>query len=161
MIEITAEQAEFFWAKVDIKSPRECWNWTAAKKPKGYGNVRINKSYLLAHRVAWELANFPIPDGFMVCHSCDNPSCCNPGHLFLGSARSNFTDMVKKGRDQLRKNKAIGERNVNSKLNAEKVAEIRENYASGEATQYQLANTYGVSQPTIGCIVRRQTWRHI
>lgn len=158
---ITKEQAGFFWAKVDVKTQGECWEWTAAKKPKGYGNVRINKKYLLAHRVAWELANFPIPDGFMVCHSCDNPSCCNPGHLFLGNARSNFTDMVRKGRAELRKNKAIGERNVNSKLNSDQVSEIRDMYSSGKNTQCQLAQKYGVSQPTIGCIIRRQTWRHV
>jgi len=89
---------KLFWDKVDIKPRRaECWEWRGAKKPTGYGNVRINKKCKLAHRVAWEIASFEIPEGMIVCHVCDNPSCCNPSHLMLGTISSNAIDMVKKG----------------------------------------------------------------
>lgn len=150
-----------FLAKVAVGNPSECWEWQGARKPKGYGNVRISGRYMLSHRVAWELAFFPIPDGMVVCHACDNPACCNPAHLMLGRPQANFTDMMTKGRAKLRQNKAVGERNHNSKLDAEKVRAIRAAYQSREADQYQLADAYGVSQSAIGAIVRNETWRHV
>lgn len=150
-----------FWAKVIIGGNDQCWPWTGAKTKKGYGNVRVNKVYWKAHRLAWTLSHFPIPDGYMVCHVCDNPSCCNPGHLFLGNARANFTDMINKRRAKFRDNKAIGERNFNSKLTEDAVLAIRAAYAQKEANQYELAEKYGISQPAVGAIVRRETWRHI
>jgi hypothetical protein len=159
--EFPKESVGAFWAKVDVKGASECWPWTGAKTQKGYGNVRLLNVYWKSHRLAWTLVNFAIPDGFMVCHVCDNPSCCNPGHLVLGSARANFTDMVQKNRGEFRKNKAIGGRNTNSKLSDALVIELRSSYAAGEANQYQLAEKYGVTQPCIGAIVRRETWRHI
>lgn len=161
MAQVSAESEAAFWAKIQIKGPAECWLWDGAKTPKGYGNVRINKTDMKAHRVAWELVNFPIPEGFMVCHACDTPSCCNPGHLLLGSARANFTDMVQKRRGRFRDNKAIGTRNANAKLTASKVAEIRAMYHNREANQYELADQFGVSQAAIGAIVRNKTWRHV
>ena len=150
-----------FWAKVDVREPADCWPWTGAKTPKGYGNARIDGKYWKAHRLAWTLANFAIPEGFMVCHACDNPSCCNPGHLMLGNARANFTDMVIKRRAEFRKNKAVGERNTNAKLTARQVVEIRELYQTKKANQYELADRYGLSQSAVGSIVRRQTWSHV
>ena len=112
-----------FWAKVDVRGNGECWPWTGAKTPKGYGNLRVNRNDWKAHRFAWHISNFQVPRGFMVCHACDSPPCCNPGHLLLGTARSNFTDMVRKARGQFRKNKAVGTRNVNAKLDDAAVRE--------------------------------------
>ena len=155
-------QVSAFWSKVDIsKSKRECWNWTAAKKPKGYGNVRVNKKYLISHRVAFELCNGKIPDGYIVCHICDNPSCCNPGHLMLGTAKSNAADMLIKNRQKSKEYAAKGSVNGMSKLIEKDVLEIRERYEKEDVNQYQLAEDYGVSQPAIGSILRRKTWRHI
>lgn len=158
-IQISAEQQEFFWSKVKKGSASQCWNWQGAKKPKGYGNVRINGKYLLAHRVSWELANFPIPEGFFVCHACDNPSCCNPSHLLLGNARANFTDMVMKGRQEFSKNKAIGMRNFNAKLTWDQVCQIRQSHSAGGVTAKKLAEVYGVSPPTILSIIHLKTRR--
>lgn len=153
----------FFWSKVDIReSVIECWNWQGAKKPSGYGNVRINGEYKLTHRVAFELASgVKIPAGLQVCHRCDNPSCCNPSHLMLGTNAANFCDMLLKNRQQFSKNKAIGVRNTNAKLTDSSIAEIRRAYAAKEMNQYELAAAYGVSQPCIGAIVRNETWRHV
>ena len=136
-----------FWSKVDIKNnTKECWEWTGAKKPSGYGNVRINKKYLLSHRVAFELTNGAIPKGYMVCHICDNPSCCNPNHLMLGTVKSNAADMLIKNRQKKPESAAKGENNGNSKLNEKQILEIRDLYAKGVLNQYELAKNYGVSQ---------------
>ena len=155
-------QVSAFWSKVSISgNKRDCWEWRGARKKAGYGNLRVNKEYKLAHRVAFELANGPIPEGYFVCHVCDNPPCCNPGHLMLGTSRSNAVDMLIKNRQKKPESAARGIVNGNSKLNEADVLEIRRAYASREMTQYQLAEVFGVTQPAIGSIVRNETWRHL
>lgn len=74
-LNLNTNQIASFWNKVDIKNDTECWEWIGAKKPKGYGNCRINKKYYLAHRVSFWIANGDFPNRFIVCHSCDNPKC--------------------------------------------------------------------------------------
>jgi len=155
-------QIKSFWSKVDMLSDvKSCWKWRGAKKPSGYGNVRINGKYLLAHRVAFQLAVGEIPSGFIVCHICDEPGCCNPNHLMLGTVKSNAADMVLKNRQKKPEYAAKGETNGNSKLTEKEVKEIRKLYEFGVLNQYELAKNYGVTQPAIGCIVRKKTWRHI
>lgn len=162
IMDISKDQIESFWSKVDIGSnPKDCWNWTGAKKPAGYGNVRVNKKYLLSHRVAFEIVNGEFPSKFKVCHICDNPSCCNPNHLMLGTTKSNAADMLIKGREKNRMIASRGEVNGNSKLTAKKVKAIREAYKNREMNQGQLASKYGVTQAAIGYIVRNKTWRHV
>lgn len=156
-------QISAFWSKVDIKgNKKECWEWKGARKPKGYGNVCVDKKTLMAHRVSFELANnMVIPNGLMVCHSCDNPPCCNPSHLMLGTTSSNAIDMLIKGRQKKPESAARGSTNGNSKLTENDVLNIREKYENKELNQYQLADIYNVTQPTIGFIVRKETWRHV
>lgn len=86
------------WAKVRQGDPDECWPWQAALSSTGYGVAGWNGSSTSAHRAIWMLTYGEIPPGLMVCHACDNPPCCNPSHLFLGTQRENMQDAQRKGR---------------------------------------------------------------
>lgn len=155
-------QTECFWSKVDVrKNKKDCWNWLGAKKPSGYGNVRVDKVYRIAHRVAFEICNGEIPSGYIVCHICDNPSCCNPNHLMLGTTKSNAADMLIKNRQKTALRASRGVNNGMSKLKDEDIIYIRQLYEMKEKNQYELALMFGVSQPAIGAIVRNETWRHV
>lgn len=76
----------------------DCREWPGRKGRNGYGLLTLRGGTLYAHRVVWELVNGPIPEGMEVCHTCDNPPCCNPAHLFLGTHQDNMLDMAQKGR---------------------------------------------------------------
>lgn len=86
-----------FWSKVN-KTEGGCWEWTGSLQTQGYGNIEIKGKRLLPHRIAYVLHKGEIPQGLSVCHHCDNPKCCNPEHLFLGTAADNMNDASQKGR---------------------------------------------------------------
>lgn len=96
---------ERFWSKVEKGGPNDCWPWQGTKNRLGYGTIdlRLTEGKLvMAHRVSWGLANSTNPPNEMfVCHSCDNPGCVNPAHLWLGTPRDNMRDMIAKGRQRL------------------------------------------------------------
>jgi len=148
-------QKKRFWAKVDISG--DCWLWKAWRKPSGYGQFRFNGINMHAHRVAWMLTNGNIPEGMCVLHRCDNPPCCNPDHLRLGTQQENIADRDSKGR-----HKALrGEEQGSSKLNDDSIREIRTLYATGLLSQKDLADGFGVSQATVSSIVLRKSWGHV
>jgi hypothetical protein len=153
---MTRSAAERFWSKVDRSG--DCWVWTAVRV-HGYGRFTINGQArsVLAHRVAWKLSQGPIPEGLHVCHRCDNPPCCNPAHLFLGTDADNLRDCRNKGRSRPRR----GEQHRDAKLTEQIVQEIRRRYAVERVTHRVLAAAYRVSHRSIGYLINRQTWAHV
>lgn len=90
---------EIFWARVDQSGgDQACWPYMGARRAAGYGRLRVRRKHELAHRIAYQLRHGPLDDQLMVCHSCDNPPCCNPAHLFAGTHQQNVDDKVAKGR---------------------------------------------------------------
>ena len=144
-----------FWSKVDISDPDDCWAWTASTTSDGYGCIRINCRLHNSHRVAWELENGPIPNGIHILHHCDNPACCNPSHLLLGTHSDNMKDMANKGRAGNR-----GSRNKIARLTEQDILTIRE-MVNGGTKQKDIAKEYSVHVMTISDIIRGATWTHV
>ena len=151
---------ERFWAKV--RKSDGCWDW-AASLTKGYGQFWLDGKQVKAHRVAWflEHGEWP-PADKLVCHSCDNPKCVNPAHLFLGSALDNNRDMIKKARNRTAEPTKLshpGENNPSARLTWPLVEEIRAKHRTGQYTNYALAAEYGVCQQSINNVVNFRTWQ--
>jgi len=135
-----------------------CWETRLAKTPLGYGRLysaggRANRRHLLAHRVVAARMIRPAGSDELVCHSCDNPPCINPDHLFIGSNDDNLDDMRSKDRD------THGEASLLAKLTDVQVAAIRSIYREGRTTQRELALQFDVSQSQISRIVNRKSRR--
>jgi hypothetical protein len=148
-----------FWEKLEVGGPDECWEWQGCLTGAGYGQIRDGGKALYAHRISWELSNGKIPDGLCVCHKCDNPKCCNPGHLFLGTTKDNTRDMLRKGRGSPPP-LHIGEGNPNHKLTKKDVEEIREKRSLG-ITTYALGKEYGVTAANISQVAKNHTWKEV
>lgn len=146
-----------FWKFVDKKSDNECWNWTNKRtNGRGYGRTYTGYAkWMYAHRASWLINKGPIPDGLFVCHKCDNPSCCNPNHLWLGTNADNQKDKFAKGRDwQSRHPEKLcrGENHPRCKLTDEQVLEIRQTYKPWMGGK--LARKFRCSPSTIHLIVK-------
>lgn len=140
------------------------WLWTGAttKRPNGdYGVLLLRqgkRGNILAHRAAWTLYRGSIPNDTNVLHKCDLPRCVNPEHLFLGSQKDNMNDCKNKGR-MVPPPIHRGESHHKAKLSAQLAESIRTDYANNpDETQRSLAGKYGVSQPVIGKVLRRESW---
>lgn len=142
-----------FWPKVDVRSADECWPWKPdqAQRPHGYGQFKVNGQMMSANRVALALVLGELREQAL--HTCDNPPCCNPAHLFEGTQIENILDMHAKERQAL----SNGESNGRHKLTWPEVREIRTRLSRGEQ-QRKLATEYGVSKSTIGFISTGETW---
>lgn len=152
---------ERFWEKVDRRGADECWEWKAYRNRKGYGKfgvgrLGVDRRVVLTHRLAFELAGGVIGPDLCVCHTCDNPACVNPSHLFTASISENDADMVRKGRHVVPY--VRGEKHGMAKLTETQVREIRTRYERGSVTYKSLAREYGVTREHIGVIIRRERW---
>jgi len=139
------------WSRLDPATG--CIIWRKITLKSGYGRLSVGNKARRAHRVAWEVANGPIPAGMLVCHRCDVKACINLGHLFLGTPRDNMVDMVAKGR----KPTARGERSNLAKLTE---AEVRSILAA-QGTQQAIADAHGVSRPLVSMIKSKKVWTHL
>lgn len=137
-------------------SPAGCWEWAGVRSDRGYGKLGSpGGKQIRAHRWVWELLFGPIPDGMNVLHRCDNPPCCRPDHLFLGSHLDNAQDRDRKGRDR----HITGENHPRARLSQLQAIEIRGKYSLGTYRQSDLALEYGVTQTTISHIVRGHRYK--
>ena len=137
-----------------LKKGQGCWEWTQGKDRKGYGVFYANGISYKAHRVSYSISTGD-PTGQLVCHTCDNPSCVNPEHLFLGSIQDNNRDRHRKGRS--RNKPTPGEAHHGAKLTEIQVQEIR----TLKTPLKTLASLYKVSEAQISRIRNYKTWVHI
>lgn len=147
--------ADRFWNKVNINNDDDCWPWIASKDAKGYGFFKLDGKMVHAHRMALVLEGEKVPDKLLVCHKCDNPPCCNPRHLFIGTHKDNTQDSVRKGRWP------IGEKHHNSKLTEKDIIKIRKLHSKENLSMYRIAKMFNVSNVLIGLIIKRKIWRHV
>lgn len=152
---VRASTAEFVGSRIDRSAgPEACWPWVSHRNEKGYGVLksrvrRDSTGSHMAHRISYEIANGPIPDGLMILHRCDNPPCCNPNHLYAGTAAENTADMISKDRGVA----PAGLANGKAKISDEQVREIHALRASGLLLR-EIATRMGVSDHHIGQIIR-------
>lgn len=146
-----------FWPKV-IVMQEGCWGWDASKHKHGYGKIGVGghgMGWVCAHVVSWLIHFGPIPDGLWVLHKCDNPECCRPDHLFLGTPQDNSRDSVRKGR-WVNSPEGVGVR----KFSKQEILKIRLRIKGGESYT-SIAKSIGVSEPTIRNIGKRVTYPEI
>jgi len=147
-------RTERFWSFVEIGKENDCWIWTGGKRRGGYGAATHPKTgkQSPASRVAYEITKSDVPEGMVVMHSCDNPACCNPNHLSVGTALDNSRDMISKSRS------LTGEKNHKSKIKESDVIEIRRMYSTG-STCISIASKYGISISTAHRIAIGKIWK--
>jgi hypothetical protein len=141
---------ERFWGKIQVLSPDECWDWLYSTNKDGYGNFWFQGSNVNSHRVAWILTFGPIPNGLDILHKCDNPPCCNPSHLFLGTHEDNMRDMGEKGRANTLI--ALTARRSQAR-NPELLGEILRLKGMGLSCRL-IGDKVGLSNPTVSRILR-------
>jgi hypothetical protein len=151
-LEMLAKKPYLLWN--NLTKTDSCWFWNKSVNQSGYGSIRIGPTSVLTHRAAFVLAGNSLFLNKCVCHTCDQPSCCNPSHLFQADHKSNMADMKIKGR---RKKIGCGETNGRAKLTQLIAENIRQKRASG-MTLKELSFEFNVSKSTISRVCRMENW---
>lgn len=138
-----------------VKKTEGCWYWMGFKNKEGYGSFQTKNGAQRAHRISYKLFVGDLRSNELVCHRCDNPSCVNPSHLFVGMNRDNSNDKVQKKRH------CFGEFVHSHKLTEGKVLKIRKEYKVKITTHRKLAKKYGVACSAISNVLNLKTWRHV
>lgn len=140
-----------FWKNVQILGEDSCWEWQKLITNGGYGRFSIRGWQCLSHRFAYWCCYGVFPDKLKVCHSCDNPKCCNPKHLWLGTQKDNVKDSLQKNRRSM-----AGENNINSKLtkfNIQTIKTLKDSHSSN-----RLSKLFKVHVSTINRIKNGTRW---
>ena len=142
-------------ASID-KLSNGCWEWNKSRTKFGYGKFVVGHArWENAHHITYEIYKGTVPSGMLVRHTCDNPPCCNPAHLILGTIADNSKDMVERGRSN------TGTKHHAATLTDAQVLEIRAKWETGNYTQVALGKEYSISNKQVSKIVKRQRWGHI
>ena len=144
-LDLSIGELRQIFSKITRKGQDECWDWTG-NLARGYGQVNIKGRSILVHRLIYRILVGPIPSDRILCHWCNNKRCCNPDHLYLGTYQTNNIDAVHMGKSGV-------------KLSVEKVKMIRGYWETGQYSQIQLGELFGVSNTSIHKIVKKKTWK--
>jgi hypothetical protein len=149
---------ERVWTRVDVRGPDDCWLWTGTDHSNGgYGRLGWEGKHLQASRAVWWLTHGELPPPrVFICHTCDNPPCCNPAHLFRGDAVANNADKLAKGRQV----NLFGESNPSARLTEDDVREMRAAHAAGESVP-SLARRFDYNDSNLRRIIKRELWKHV
>jgi hypothetical protein len=149
------DEVKRFWEKINVREAEQCWEWQGCTA-YGYGRFNFRGNSALSHRIAMFLhLKLILPSYIKVLHDCDNPPCCNPSHLFLGTDLSNMQDCAQKGRQ------CKGQKNHYAILTEEQALEIKSRINSGESTPSIHKDYLWITRETIRRIGRGETWRHL
>ena len=154
---------ERFDTKYEVNPSSGCWEWTAFRNAYGYGLLKEhphkNSKILKAHRISYTLHKGVIPEGMFVCHSCDNPSCVNPAHLWLGTPQDNMDDKMRKGRSITPgpRSPKRGDTSATAKLTTEQAIAVKQD----PRKQREIAVDYGISQALVSLIKLGKQWSHL
>lgn len=147
---------DYFARKTKLNNKTGCIEWTAYRDNDGYGRGWKENRPIPAHRLSYEIFIGPIPEGKLICHHCDNPSCVNTDHLYAGTHEDNVRDKKERGRSNI----LTGEKSASSKLTEEQAIELIRYKKSGVRTD-EIADKFGVSYYTVMEIVRGRSWKHL
>lgn len=141
---LTEKDKMRFWSKIEVKGPNDCWPWKAGRRDGQYGNFWLQGKDYLAHRISYFLKHGDIRG--LICHRCDNPCCCNPIHLFKGTAAENNLDMAKKGRQA---NRCLTPKTVQSIIAFNEYEHL---------SAYKIAKLLGLKCSTVDSVLRGYAW---
>lgn len=148
-------KSEDVWKRIYKRNENDCWEWEGYKDKDGYGTIHLEYKTRRVHRIVYELTYGSIPNRLYVLHKCDNPSCCNPNHLFIGTVQDNSDDQKRKRRT------TVGDKHGRSKLTEKNILEIKRLYNTGDYYQSDLGKLFNISHQEISRIINNKRWRYL